>query len=200
MSSCDFHSSKAILKKCMSHLPVDRPCSIELLEIVRNHVIEELPLSTSRLHDLLGDSQAGYLHDAFYDIARQLDTKETFDSRSVKVRRESSLKRLKLLCDDGAGSIFDTQPGPPTMKLHLAVLLDREAAFNQALESSQAVNSPWPDSGWTPLHLAAQEKNFGMYLRLHQLLEANAEQLVSDRDGHVASYYLPQSGSDIILR
>ena len=196
-SGLDCHSSIEILDKCMSILPEDRPSSIELLEITRNHVIEELPLLTSRLDGLVGQTQAGYLHDAFYKIAGQLDTKEAFDKRSVKVRRETSLKRLKLLCDDGAGSIFDAQPGPPGMKIHIAVLLDREAAFNQASEVAQAINLRWPDSGWTPLHLAAQQKNFRMYTRL---LEVNADPLVSDNKGHSARFYLPQPDYGMSLK
>ena len=174
----------------MSILPADRPSSIELLEMTQEHVTEELPSSTSNLHGLLGQSQAGYLDAAFYQIASQLDTKESFGSRSVKVRRATLIKRLTLLCDDGAGSIFDEQLGPAKMKLHIAVLLNRKAAFDQAVEMSQAINARWSDSGWTPLHLAAQEKNIEMYTRL---IEANADPLVRDRGGHIASFYIPQS-------
>ena len=150
----------------MSTQPADRPSSIELLEMTREHVAEDLPLATSSLHDLLGQSEAGYLHDALYVIAGQLDTKESYENRSVKVRRASLLKRLSLLCDDGAGSRFDAQPGSPNMRLHLAVLLNREAAFEQALEMPRATNQKWADSGWTPLHLAAQEGNVPMLIRL----------------------------------
>ncbi len=172
----------------MSILPADRPSSIELLEMTQEHVVEDLPWYTYNLHGLLGQSQAGYLDAAFYQIASQLDTKETFESRSVKVRRATLIKRLKLLCDDGAGSIFDEQPGLPKMRLHIAVLLDRKVAFDQALEMPQAINAGWPDSGWTPLHLAAQEKNIKMYTRL---IEANADPLVGDKRGHIASSYIP---------
>ena len=180
----------------MAYQPADRPSSLELLEMTRIHVIEEFPLCTSNLHGLLGQSHAGYLHDAFYKIAGELDTKVGFDNRSVRVRRQTLIKRLQLLCDDGAGSMFDAQPGPPDMRLPIAVLLDRENAFNQALETLQAISNRWPDSGWTPLHLAAQENNVGMYTRL---LTANADPLVRDEQGRVASSYLPQTEPGMLL-
>lgn len=172
----------------MSTLPADRPSSIDLLEILRKHVLDQLPLATSNLDGLLGQSQAGYLHDAFYRIADHLDTKETFETRSVKVRRATLIKRLELLCDDGVGPLFDTQQGSPNMRLHIAVLLNREAAFNRALDMPEAINSGWADSGWTPLHLAAQENNVEMYTRL---IEAEANPLVTDKSGHIASFYFP---------
>ena len=174
----------------MSNLPEDRPSSIELLDILRKYVREQLPLCTSHLDGLLGQSEAGYLHNAFYKIAEQLDTKEAFESRSVKVRRATLIKRLQLLCNDDVNSVFDAHPGPPNMRLHIAILLNREAAFSEELEMPEAVNSRWSDSGWTPLHIAAQQKSTEMYTRL---LEAKADPLVSDKSGHVASFYLPQS-------
>lgn len=176
-SSQECRSPKEILGMCMSTQPADRPSSIALLEKTREHIMEELPLAASRLHGYLGQSEGGYLHDALYIIAGQLDTKESFESRSVKVRRASLIKRLNHLCDDGAGVVFDTTPGPPNMRLHIAVLLRREAAFEEAIQIPQAVNSRWTDSGWTPLHLAAQEKNVNMYLRL---LEAKADAFMTD--------------------
>ena len=129
------------------------------------------------------------LFNAFYIIAGHLDTKETFENRSVKVRRATLRKRLELLCDDGVGPVFDTQQGSPNMRLHIAVLLNREAAFGQALEMPEAVNSGWADSGWTPLHLAAQENNVEMYTRL---IEAKADPLAPDKSGHIAKFYFPQ--------
>ena len=194
-SSRDCHPSKEILNKCMSTLPADRPSSIDLLETLREYVLEQLPLATSNLDRLLGQSQAGYLHDAFYRIAGNLDTKETFENRSVKVRRATVIKRLELLCDDGLGPVFDAQQESPNMRLHIAVLLKREAAFSQALELPEAINSRWADSGWTPLHLAAQENNAEMYTRL---IEAKADPLVPDKSGHVARFYFSLSERNIL--
>ncbi len=188
VSDRECHPPKTILEECMSDEPADRPSSIKLLEILREHVAEELPLSTSNLHGLLGQSQFGYLYDALYMIAGQFDTKEGFGSRSVKFRRKTLISRLEKLCDDGAGQIFDTQQGSPKMRLHVAVLLNREVAFSQTLKVPAAINSRWSSSGWTPLHLAAQEGNLEMF---HRLIEAKADAYVLDNSGHIAGFYLP---------
>ena len=151
---------------------------------------DEISQCAVNLHRLFGRSEAGYLHDSLYLLAEQLDTKESYESRSVRLRRDILIRRLKNLCDDGAGASFDTQPGRSNMKLHIAVLLNRKAAFEQAIQTPQAVSSRWKDSGWTPLHIAAQERNMEMY---DQLLGASAAPSVRDRSDNLPEFYLQRS-------
>ena len=187
----DCHIAKEILSECMSDVPSDRPSSIQILEMTQKHIADDLHQCAANLHNLLGQSEAGYLHGSLYVLAEQLDTKECYESRSVRLRRKILITRLNNLCDDGAGTLFDTQPGPLNMKLHIAVLLNRKAAFEQAIRMPQAVNSSWKDSGWTPLHIAAQERNKDMY---DQLLEAGAGFFVQDKSENVPEFYLRGSG------
>ena len=175
----------------MSDVPSDRPSSIQLLEMTREYVVDEMPQCAANLHSLFGRSEAGYLHDSLYVLAEQLDTKDSYESRSVRLRRDILIRRLKNLCDDGAGALFDVHPGQSDMRLHMAVLLDRKAAFEQAIKVPQAVSSRWKDSGWTPLHVAAQERNKEMYDRL---LGAGAAAFVHDESGNVPEVYLQRSG------
>lgn len=193
-SSHNCQTAKDILGKCMSGIPSDRPSSIELLEMTREYVMDELPRCAANLHGLYERSEAGgYLQNSLYLMANQFDTKEAYEIRSVRLRRDILIRRLNNLCDDGAGVKFDTQPGLPDRKLLIAVLLNREAAFEQALKWPQAVNSRWSDSGWTPLHLAAQERNVTMY---NQLLQGGADPLVHDESGHIANFYIPRRSTE----
>ena len=157
---------------------------------MREYIVGELPQCAANLHELFGRSEAGYLHDSLYILAEQLDTKESYESRSVRLRRERLIRRLKNLCDDGAGVLFDTQPGPSNMKLHIAILLNRNAAFEQEIQAPQAISSSWKDSGWTPLHIAAQERNMNMY---DQLLKAGAASFIRDESENVPEFYLQSS-------
>ncbi|KAL8793849.1 MAG: hypothetical protein Q9195_003575 [Heterodermia aff. obscurata] len=186
----DCLNAKEILGKCMSHIPSNRPSSIQLLEMMREYIVDELSPCATNLHSLFGQPEAGYLHASLYLLAEQLDTKESYESRSVRLRRDILIRRLKNLCDDGAGALFDTEPGPSNMKLHIAILLNRNAAFEEAIKVPQAVDSSWKDSGWTPLHIAAQERNLELCDRL---LEAGAHSWVCDESNNRFEDYLPRS-------
>ena len=159
--------------------------------MTRKYVVDGLPQCAANIQSCLGRSNAGYLYDSLYLLAEQIDTKESYESRSVRLRRDILISRLKNLCDDGAGALFDAQPGPPSMKLHIAVLLNRKAAFERAIEVPQAINSSWKDSGWTALHIAAQEMNIEMY---DQLLKAGAVSSYHDGSDNIPEFYLQRSG------
>jgi len=106
------------------------------------------------LHNLLGSRPGGYLLQSLLIIASWLDEYWAFGGET-RSRRQRILNRLKLLCEDGADDIFYEH----SESLHLSVLLDRQDKLEQILINGQGtdVNEKWPNSGWTPLHLAFQE-------------------------------------------
>ncbi|KAF4461322.1 NACHT and Ankyrin domain [Fusarium albosuccineum] len=157
-------------------------------------VIEEMCAT----HQLLGRGEGGYLIQAFAITAQLLDIPNPFGDDSTKEKRTSIVNRLWLLLDDGAEEYFYDKEG--MSKAHLLVLLDgrkkvekaaRLRQFDEVLHSGSNINLQWPRSGWTALHLAAQEGKLGA---VQKLLQHGAKTNMKDKHGKTAMDYAGDNG------
>jgi ankyrin repeat protein len=175
-----------ILDRSQQKLPAQRCNSLEILEEIHRyrHQLKE-PFTSFEL--LLGGNPGGFTYQAFLIISGALDTFVSFDSKSTKTQRQKLVGRLKLLLKDGAAEAFRTH----SPSLHLAVLLDRKDTLERLLDQGQNPDEPWPKSGWTALHLAAQEnkKDF-----VDALLKANTKANAKDKFGFTPLHYASNGG------
>ncbi|KAF5552673.1 ankyrin repeat-containing protein [Fusarium mexicanum] len=142
----------------------------------------------------LGDK---FLLGAFEKIAGQLDSENGLETRLAREQRKRLLVRLERLSEDGASELFRKHG----KSLHLAVLLGESAKVHELLRepTETCLNEGWSKSRWTPLHLAAQNDNFGI---VQMLLESGGDKAAEDKFGHVPYYYASNGGyewTDIIL-
>jgi hypothetical protein len=135
------------------------------------------------LHNLLGTSPGGYLLQSLVKIASGLDEYAPF-GYETRSRRQRILGRLELLCDDGAGDLFDRH----SESLHLLILLNRQEKFKYLLVAGNNidVNKQWENSGWTPLHLANQEDKEDM---IALLIGHGADLEITDKYRRRPDYY-----------
>ncbi|KAL9119257.1 MAG: hypothetical protein Q9187_004189 [Circinaria calcarea] len=171
-----------------------RPSCLTILEQAYNHleaqggevVSAELRDQMNSVHSILGKTSHSYLYRAFALVATQLDDYHNFFKDSTKDRRDSLLKRLDTLLKDGADDVFNKVTDVDS--LHLCVLLGKEQQLVHLLNQNtvDATNSKWPRSGWTPLHLAAQEGQPGM---VRQLLERGASRHIKDIYDQIPEQY-----------
>ncbi len=173
----------------MAKNPVQRPSSLQILQIAGEHISDSSKLSNVSLINVLGPPSSNFVFNAFTRIAARLDSLDSFESRITKERREKLLKRLMLLCEDGADCLFEDHGE----SIHLGVLLGRDGKVERLLEQEKDVNEKWDLSGWTPLHLAAQAGNFKIAT---VLLRFNADKSVGDKFGHTPYYYASQARYD----
>lgn len=164
-----------LLERCKSADPSARPSSLSIIEIAQEHVAHQYDRLCLSLHKLLGSEPGGYLYKSLIEIASGLDEYAAWGDET-RHRRKRTLGRLGLLCDDGAGDLFDRH----SESLHLSVLLNRQNKLQQLLVNDQNtdVNEKWRNSGWTPLHLAVQEDNQDM---VALLMEYRADLEVTDK-------------------
>lgn len=113
---------------------------------------------------------------AFFRIAEKLDI-PIFGTTTSIMQRKKLLARLELLLKDGAEDLFHAH----SRSLHLAVLLGKEGMLGELLSEGLNPDEAWPNSGWTPLHLAAQEGKVEM---AQTLLEASADPKPLDHQGY----------------
>ncbi|OKL64318.1 hypothetical protein UA08_00742 [Talaromyces atroroseus] len=125
------------------------------------------------LENELGHKPGGLILQAFLRIAKNLDI-TTFGTQTSIMQRKRLLARLKLLLKDGVEVPFQEH----SRSLHLAILLNKNRMLETLLLKWQNPDETWQNSGWTPLHLAAQQGNTGM---AEKLLEANADPATLDR-------------------
>ena len=147
-----------LLDECTRHEKFDRPSSLMVLEASVKYMSEGEGLPIVGLQKFFGHDEGGYLYQALKRIASALDDNGDFDLELTKRRRRRTLDRLKLLCEDGAGNFFDQYSD----SLHLSILLRRQDKFQSLLDRYKCghdeISQPWDVSGWTPLHLALQER------------------------------------------
>lgn len=124
----------------------------------------------------------------FTNIAARLDSENPCDSRITKERRKKLLKRLTILCEDGADRLFDDYGE----SVHVAVLLGWEEKVRRLLQEGKEVNERWQASGWTPLHLAAQSNNFKV---VTTLLNFHAGKTAKDNLSRIPYYYASKGDS-----
>jgi hypothetical protein len=172
-----------LLESCKSGNMSARPSSLSILEIAREHVPEHEKRISVSLDNLLGSGPGGYLLQSFVKIASGLDEYAAFGDE-IRSRRLRILGRLKLLCDDGAGDIFDKH----SESLHLAILLNRQEKLKYLLIAGKntRVNMKWEKSEWTPLHLAVQEDRQDM---VALLIEYGADSELMDKYMRRPDYY-----------
>ncbi|KAJ3545514.1 hypothetical protein NM208_g1376 [Fusarium decemcellulare] len=163
--------------------------------------IPKLPRSVTEemtaTHELLNNGE-GYLFRVFIITAGFLDVMEPDSSESTKVNRKSIISRLWLLLDDGAEETFSEKCNESTA--HLLVLLEgrsrteklsRMRQLDKFLEGGGNINHQWPKSGWTALHLAAQE---GKHAAVGTLLRHGAKVDIKDMHGRTARDSAEESG------
>ncbi|CZR43680.1 uncharacterized protein FPRO_07403 [Fusarium proliferatum ET1] len=177
---------ESLLEACLSSEGSDRPSSFCILQIAWGHISADLRRRYSSLPELLGSR---FLLGAFEVIAGQLDSENGLETRLARQQREKLLKRLGWLSRDGAIELFRKHG----KSLHLAVLLGEDAKVQELLRDATeaSVNKGWGKSGWTPLHLAAQNDNLGI---VEMLLKSGADKGAIDEFGHVPYYYASNGG------
>ncbi|KFG77469.1 Pfs, NACHT and Ankyrin domain protein [Metarhizium anisopliae] len=174
---------RALLDSCKSPDKSARPSSLSILEIAREHVSKHEKEMCFYLNQLFKSGSGGYLLQSLVEIASGLDEIAAFGDE-VRLRRKRILERLRLLCDDGAGEVFDKH----SKSLHLSVLLNHLDKLRELLATGKDidVDEKWQNSGWTPLHLAFQEDKQDV---VALLIEYGADSDINDKYNRRPDYY-----------
>ncbi|WAO90292.1 Protein kinase domain-containing protein [Fusarium falciforme] len=184
-----------------------RPTSLEAMEIAYGNLrkapgsFSELPRAVVEemrsVHQVLGRWGGSYLLQSFLLTAELLDSSQPFQQGLPTDDRKNLVKRLWLLLDDGAAETFT---GRYELPAHLLILLEgrsaeekqsRELDLDRVLKTSANVNHQWVKSGWSALHIAAQERNLSA---LKTLLRYEAEVDLEDKHGMTAKDYAKENG------
>jgi hypothetical protein len=181
-----------ILDRSQQVAPARRWNSLEILEEIHKHRHQIKEPFTS-FESLLGGKTGGFTYQAFIIISDLLDTVVPFEAKSTKEQRQEVIDRLELLLEDGAADTYRTH----SSSLQLAVLLDKKEVFNKLLSQRWNTDEAWPKSGWTALHLAAQEnkKDF-----VDILLTTNTTPNTRDKFGLTPLHYASKAGHAEIQR
>jgi hypothetical protein len=185
---------KQILDDCRNEEPNARPSSLTVLELAHRHVDVKFPSLERELE--LAQSKPLIFH-AFLTITKQMDNRVPFETDAAFAKRSGQLYRLGLLLHDGALNEFESScnelqlavlfaeyinslkekrsgAGPQSQPLPPAAHQDMlEKLLNRDLDPDEQ----WPISGWTALHIAAQQGSKEMVQRL-----LNAKANPSQRD------------------
>ncbi|RMJ12424.1 hypothetical protein CDV36_007889 [Fusarium kuroshium] len=184
-----------------------RPTSLEAMEIAYGNLrtapgsFANLPRAVLEemraVHQVLGRWGGSYLFRSFLLTAELLDSSEPFKRGHSTQYRENLVKRLWLLLDDGAEETFT---GKYELPAHLLILIEgrspkeklsREQALDKVSRNPANSNHQWVKSGWSALHIAAQEKNL---LAVKTLLLYDAEVDLKDKHGMTARHYAKENG------
>ncbi|KAI1092469.1 hypothetical protein F5B19DRAFT_201641 [Rostrohypoxylon terebratum] len=141
-----------IFDAAQHELPEKRWNALDVLEEIHRHR-NKLREPFISFDLLLGNKPGGYIYQAFLKISEELDTRAPYNQEHSQKQRQKQIKRLELILKDGAAKAFKTH----SLSLHLAVLLGDEALLKTLLGKGYDPDEQWPISGWTALHLAAQE-------------------------------------------
>ncbi|KAJ2981655.1 hypothetical protein NUW58_g6636 [Xylaria curta] len=185
-------SIRDFIRSCLGREKL-RKSSLGAMETAYGHLhgsidLDRLPsivVEVSEAADaLLGGKEGGYVLQAFKNIAEFLDTIVSYDHEEVREHRRATLERLRLLLRDGAQDHFLKHPYENTA--HLLVLLGGPKHLGRTLSLGTMCNMQWLLSGWTPLHLAAQE---GKKEMVEILLKYGARKNVKDIHGRFPVKY-----------
>ncbi|KAK8926864.1 Ankyrin repeat, PH and SEC7 domain containing protein secG [Metarhizium anisopliae] len=174
---------RALLDSCKSLDKSARPSSLSILEIAQEHISKHEKEMCFNLNQFFKSGSGGYLLQSLLEIASGLDEIAAFGDE-VRLRRKRILERLRLLCDDGAGEVFDKH----SKSLHLSVLLNHLDKFRELLATGKDidVDEKWENSGWTPLHLAFQEDKQDV---VALLIKYGADPDINDKYNRRPDYY-----------
>ncbi|KAL2683312.1 hypothetical protein Neosp_007782 [[Neocosmospora] mangrovei] len=184
-----------------------RPTSLEAMEVAYRNLrkatgsFSHLPrvvLEEMRaVHQVLSRWGGSYLFQSFLLTVELLDNPQPFRHGPSQDIRKNLIKRLWLLLDDGAEEAFS---GDYQLTAHLLILLkgrspkeelSREQELNKVLANGANVNSQWVKSGWSPLHIAAQEGRLSV---VETLLQHGAKVDLEDSHGMTAEHYAEENG------
>lgn len=156
-------------------------------------VIEEM----RAVHQVLGRWGGSYLFQSFLLTAELLDSPQPLQQGRSMDERENLIKRLQLLLDDGAEESFQDNY---ELTAHLLILLEgrsaeeklsREQSLDRFLTKPSNVHRQWAKSGWSALHIAAQE---GKLPAIKTLLQHGAKTDLRDSFGKTAKDYAEENG------
>ena len=175
-----------LIRDCMLQEPLRRPSSLSILQLSAASVREDVKIPLSELHANLDSGVGGYLIQSLMQTSKYLDEAIPFGSELTRKHRRSILDRLGLLYYvDGASQNLCQHASSLDGLLHVLTLLSEEHMLLRLIDSMDC-NERWTVSGWTPLHLAAQEGNIPI-VRL--LLAHGAKTNLEDSDQRVARDY-----------
>ncbi|KAK7416040.1 glycerophosphoinositol permease [Neonectria punicea] len=177
----------------------DRMSSLSVMQeayrvLISSDRMGELPSlvlgEMTAVYSFLSCNQGGYLLQVFKSIAELLDDSFPFAGELSKKRRVQTVTRLRLLLEDGPEEAFEEHPYE--YSAYLLVLLGKYQELDKLLSNeSTDPNIGWKQSGWTPLHLAAQE---GSQESVDSLLLRVADKNVPDVHGRLPGEYAKEAG------
>jgi hypothetical protein len=178
-----------ILTSCTDPNPDGRHSSLEVVELAHRHVEKRF----RSLEENLGLGSDSFLLQVFFKIAEGLDKYTYLETHTSFLPRQKLLIRLRMLLDDGAQRSYQEN----SKSLHIAVLLGHEEKLQDLLLRSQNPDEAWPNSSWTPLHLAAQTGQLNM---VEHLLPSAKDVHAKDAGGYTAMDYGKRKGYNDIVR
>ncbi|KAM0433461.1 hypothetical protein ACHAPT_004341 [Fusarium lateritium] len=184
-----------------------RPTSLEAMEVAYRNLrtasgsFSNLPRAVLEemraVHQVLGRWGGSYLFQSFLLTAELLDSSQPLIVGSTMDDRKSLVNRLWLLLDDGAEETFT---GNYELTAHLLILMEgrsekekllREQELDRVLGKGGNANRQWVKSGWSALHVAAQE---GRLSAAKALLRHGAKVDLKDNHGMTAKHYAEENG------
>ncbi|GAO13586.1 hypothetical protein UVI_02015410 [Ustilaginoidea virens] len=212
-----------LMAGCVKADERDRPSSLDIMqlayqELAKSKRLHELPdVVTDEMesvHSYLAAEKGKYWQRAIRLVAELLDDDAPYGGEGTKEHRRLTLKRLKALFEDISDDAFEEDTYE--YSLHLLVLLDDFgwtdsdesgsepedpdqgffSKLSNLLSSGSDPNAAWEVSGWTALHLAAQEGKeavFGL------LLGHGADAHRRDAHGTTAMEYAERQGLTVKL-
>ncbi|KAK0723477.1 hypothetical protein B0T26DRAFT_706507, partial [Lasiosphaeria miniovina] len=186
-----------LLTTCNEDRPERRPSSLDVLEIAHRHVDTKFP---SLEKELRRAAPHPLIYHVFRAVAEQMDNEVPYITEAAMEKRSSQIRRLCLLLYDGALDAFKRD----CSQLQLAVLFSSyvqhyhdtmhahppgntgnkgRSTLETLLERGLNPDEQWPKSGWTALHVAAQQ---GFPDMVDWLLKSRANASRVDKRGWTA--------------
>lgn len=175
---------QGILDATQERLPSKRLNSLDILEEIHKYRYQ-LKEPFVSFEPLLDAKPGGFAYQALLKISSELDTPVSYDQPTTKKQRKKHLGRLRLILDDGGAEAFHAH----SRSVHLAVLLSGKEMLIKLLDNGQNSDEQWSTSGWTALHLAAEENQFDC---VHVHLDALANAKLKNKHELTPLHYAPK--------